>query len=100
MSCVSVVIITRNEEDNIVDCIRSARLVTDDIIVVDARSTDNTVSLAEAQHARVYEIDWKGYGSSRNRGAQKARHNWILALDADERITSSLAQAINDIRFD
>jgi len=101
MNPVSVVIITRNEENNIVDCIRSARLVSDDIIIVDALSADDTVRLAENEGARVYSVDWKGYGYARNYGAAHAKHNWILALDADERMTPVLTatiarQALND----
>ena len=100
MSAVSVVIITKNEEENIVDCIRSAQLVSRDIIVVDCGSDDETVSLASANGARVFEIEWQGYGYSRNFGAARARHNWIFALDADERITPQMAAAIKGLSFD
>jgi len=100
MNSLSVVIITRNEEHNIADCIQSAKLVSDDIIVVDACSNDNTADIAMATEANVISTDWKGYGFSRNLGAQKARHNWILALDADERISKELAFAINEIEFE
>ena len=94
MTALSVVIITHNEEDNIVDCIRSARLLTDDIIVVDAGSRDRTVEFSLKEGANTYNINWKGYGYSRNFGAAQARHNWILSLDADERISPGLARAI------
>jgi glycosyltransferase involved in cell wall biosynthesis len=100
MNSLSVVIITRNEEHNIADCIQSAKLVTEDIIVVDACSNDSTADIAIATGANVISTDWKGYGFSRNFGAQKARHNWILALDADERISKELAFAINEIEFE
>ena len=92
MSLVSVVIITHNEENNIVDCIRSARLVTNDIVVVDCGSEDLTVIMAEKEGARTFVIDWQGFGFSRNFGAAQARHDWILALDADERISKELAK--------
>ena len=94
MKRLSVVIITRNEENNIVDCIRSARLVSDDIIIVDALSADDTVRYAGQEGARVFSVDWKGYGYARNYGAARAKNNWILALDADERITPVLASSI------
>ena len=94
MTALSVVIITHNEEDNIVDCIRSARLLTDDIIVVDAGSRDRTVEFSLKEGANTYNVNWKGYGYSRNFGAAQARHNWILSLDADERISPGLARAI------
>jgi glycosyltransferase involved in cell wall biosynthesis len=99
MNSLSVVIITYNEEHNIVDCIRSAKLVSGDIVVVDACSCDKTVSLAAASGARVISTDWKGYGFSRNLGAAKAKNDWILALDADERVTETLARSIRELKF-
>lgn len=95
----SVVIITLNEENNIVDCIRSAKMMSDDIIVVDAGSNDRTVELARNNGASVFSVDWQGYGASRNFGAKQARHNWIFALDADERITPKLATAVKQLHF-
>lgn len=100
MNSLSVVIITHNEEHNIVACIRSAKLITDDIIVVDAESNDQTIHLATVSGANVFSIDWKGYGASRNFGAQKAKNNWILALDADERISKELAASIKQLKLD
>jgi len=99
MNSLSVVIITYNEEHNIVDCIRSAKLVSDDIIVVDAFSSDRTVSLAVQSGAKVFSINWDGYGFSRNFGAAKTKHDWILALDADERIGEELALSIKQLQF-
>ncbi len=97
MNGLSVVIITRNEAQNIVDCIRSAKLVAQDIVIVDSGSMDNTVVLAKAEGARVFEIGWKGYGHSRNYGASRASNSWILALDADERVSVSLAKSIKQL---
>src|ERR1700712_3190130 len=99
MKPVSVVIITRNEEQNIISCVASARLITDDIVVVDAESEDATVSLAKAAGARTFITPWQGYGIARNLGASKAKYNWILALDADERIGSELVNSIQKLRF-
>lgn len=100
MNSISVVIITRNEEGNIVDCIKSAKLVCDDIIVVDAGSNDSTLNLANASGAKVFSTIWESYGASRNLGAAKAKNDWILALDADERISIQLAQAIRQLKLD
>jgi glycosyltransferase involved in cell wall biosynthesis len=97
MSALSVVIITRNEEHHIVDCIQSAKLVSDNIIVVDTGSSDNTVMRAAQSGAQVFSINWEGYGASRNFGARKAKNNWILALDADERISKELALSISNL---
>lgn len=99
MSVVSVVIISYNEESNIVDCIQSAKLVTNDIIVVDACSEDQTVNLAIRSGAKVFSTTWKSYGSSRNIGSQYAKNDWILALDADERISDKLAVSIRGLEL-
>jgi glycosyltransferase involved in cell wall biosynthesis len=99
MNSLSVVIITRNEESNIVDCIQSAGLISDDIIVVDACSDDDTTNFAIASGAKVFSVDWRGYGSSRNFGASRAKNDWILALDADERVSKELAAAIHELKF-
>lgn len=97
MPPISVVIITKNEALNIIDCIASAKKVSNDIIVVDSGSTDATVLLAEKEHVTVKSISWKGYGHARNTGAMLALHDWILSLDADERITDELAASIISI---
>jgi glycosyltransferase involved in cell wall biosynthesis len=99
MNSLSVVIITYNEEHNIADCIRSAKLVSDDIIVVDCASSDKTVAIAQNEGAATYIIDWRGYGYSKNFGATKAKFNWILSIDADERIGVELAEFIRKQNF-
>lgn len=95
MSPLSVVIIAKNEEYHIAACIESARSVSTDIIVVDSGSTDKTVAIASQKGATVIPIRWEGFGDARNKGAEKALNNWILALDCDERIGTALC---NDIR--
>ncbi|TCZ70605.1 glycosyltransferase family 2 protein [Flaviaesturariibacter aridisoli] len=87
---ISVVVITRNEAANIMDCLRSARALSDDIVVVDCGSNDATTRLAALCRARVQIHTWQGYGAARNLGAALARHDWILALDADERLDENL----------
>src|SRR5215216_1545034 len=94
---ISVVIIAKNEANNIAACIESAGLITDDIIVVDSGSSDGTQEIALKANASVHLITWKGYGNSRNTGAAQAMHDWIFALDADERISKKLAQAIKEL---
>lgn len=95
MHPISVIIIAKNEEANIVDCIQSAQLISNNIVVADSGSTDNTVLLAKQHGATVMATDWKGYGPTRNYAANCATHDWIFALDADERITPALAKAIH-----
>ncbi len=94
MQPVSVVIITKNEAIHIAACIRQASMVSSDIIVVDSGSTDDTVSIATQAGARIIQVDWVNFGHSRNTGAKAALHPWILAIDADERISPSLAESI------
>jgi glycosyltransferase involved in cell wall biosynthesis len=94
MHPISVIIIAKNESANIVGCIQSAQLISSNIIVADSGSTDNTVLLAKQHGATVMPTEWKGYGPTRNFAANQATHDWIFALDADERITPALAHAI------
>ncbi|MBD3657737.1 MULTISPECIES: glycosyltransferase [Marinobacter] len=92
---VSATIITKNEEDHIADCLQSARLVADEIIVLDSGSTDRTVDIAR-QYADIVEVtDWPGFGIQKQRALEKATGDWVLSLDADERITPELAREIN-----
>jgi glycosyltransferase involved in cell wall biosynthesis len=100
MATISVVIITKNEAANIANCINSAKQLANDIVVVDCGSEDNTVTLATRNGARVIEIEWKCYGQSRNTGAHAAKSDWILALDADERISPSLAKRLSKINLE
>jgi (heptosyl)LPS beta-1,4-glucosyltransferase len=92
----SVVIITRNEEKNISRCIEHARRISNDIVVVDSGSTDNTVALAEKCGARVFIRNWTGYSAQKNFGNQQAHHDLVLSLDADEVVSDELAQSIRE----
>ncbi len=69
-------------------------MLSDDIVVVDTDSNDNTVALARKAGARVINQEWRGYGYARNLGAEKAKNDWIISLDADERVTPKLARTI------
>ncbi len=90
---ISVVIIAKNEEDVIADAIASVSFAKE-IIVVDAESTDATADIARSLSATVIVKEWQGYGDQKNFGASHATHDWILFLDADERVSSELKQAI------
>ena len=93
----SVIIITKNEEDHIVECIQSVQFA-DEIIVLDSGSTDHTCQLAEEYGAKVYQsTDWPGFGAQKNRALDLASHEWVLSIDADERVPLALAQEIQEV---
>ena len=89
----SAIIVTKNESENIEDCLRSLHFA-DETIVFDSGSTDNTVALAKQFTPHVVETDWPGDGPQKNRACAKATGDWVLCLDADERVSPQLAQEI------
>lgn len=89
MNKVSVIIITKNEEKNIAECLESVKWA-DEIIVVDSGSTDNTVEIAQKFTDKVIFNEWKGYAEQKSFALQLAKNNWVLSLDADERVTDNL----------
>jgi len=93
MEKLSVVIITYNEEDNIDRCLESVKWA-DEIIIVDNFSTDRTLDIARRYTDQIFQRKWDGFGSQKNYAISKATNNWILAIDADERITPELAGEI------
>ena len=90
---VSVTVITFNEAENIDACLASVSWA-DDVLVVDSGSTDGTPERAVAAGARVIRRDWPGYAAQKNFAAGEARHDWILSVDADERVTPELAAEV------
>src|SRR5438105_14532930 len=93
MPPITATIITFNEEDRIVECLASLSCC-DEVIVVDSGSTDRTRDLAKAKGARVVERPWEGYSKQKNFAAGQARNEWILSIDADERLSIELAGEI------
>ncbi len=89
----STVIITLNEEKNIAECLRSVSF-SDEMIVVDSGSTDSTVSLAKSIGAKIFKKDFKNFASQKNFGIDHATGDWLLLIDADERVTPTLAKEI------
>lgn len=94
MQKITGVVITLNEANNIEDCIASLWLVCDEIIVVDSGSQDLTLKLAQIAGAKVFVQPYLGDGPQKNHGLQFATHDWILSLDADERLTPELVSEI------
>ena len=93
MPPVSVTVITRNEAADIADALTSVAWA-DEIVVVDSQSTDDTVAIARRFTGRVVVREWPGYIAQKNYAASIATHDWILSLDADERVTPALAAEI------
>ncbi|MDP2753539.1 MAG: glycosyltransferase family 2 protein, partial [Nitrospirota bacterium] len=89
----SVAVITKNEEKQLPDCLKSVAFA-DDIVVVDSGSTDRTVEIAKEFGCRVFIEDWKGYGPQKNSAIEKCKYDWIFLLDADERVASELKELI------
>ena len=93
----SVIILTRNEAHNIKDCIASVGDLADEIIIIDGESTDDTVEIAKNLGAKVVLFDtWQGYGPRRQEAQKHAKGQWILQLDADERLTPKLRDEIKE----
>lgn len=95
MATLSIIIITKNEAINILDCIRSAYFA-DEVIVLDSGSSDGTIDLVKGTKAKLLITDWPGYGAQKNRAIEASSGDWIFSLDADERISDELANEIQD----
>ncbi|HEX8457972.1 MAG TPA: glycosyltransferase family 2 protein [Pyrinomonadaceae bacterium] len=91
-------IITFNEADYIREACESVSWA-DEILVVDAESTDATREIAEACGARVIKRAWPGFAAQKQFAAESARHDWIFSLDADERVSAELRAAIEDLLY-
>ncbi len=93
MPRLSAIIITKDEAANIGACLDSLAFC-DERIVVDCGSSDGTMMLAKEKGARVAAHGWKGFGEQKNYALSLAQGDWVLSIDADERVTPELAQAI------
>lgn len=92
---VSTVIIAQDEAERIAACVEAAKPFSDEIVVMDGGSRDETASVARSLGCRVIESPWPGYARQRNLGANAAAHDWIFWVDADERVGRVLAGEIN-----
>jgi len=97
MPRLSAIIITRNEASNIGDCLDSLAFC-DERIVVDSDSTDGTLLIAREKGARVATHGWKGFGPQKNYALSLAQGDWVLSIDADERVTPRLKASIEELR--
>ncbi len=96
---VSGLVITYNEEKHIAACIDSLFSVCDEVIVVDSNSRDQTAAIAESKGAKVYTQDFLGDGPQRIHGLQFCKNDWILNLDADERLAEDAFEFIKNEQY-
>ena len=89
----SVTLITRDAAGQLADCLASVTFA-DEIIVVDSGSTDDTVELARRHGARVLQHEWLGFGPQKQFAVEAASHDWVLCVDADERVSPQLREQI------
>lgn len=94
----SVVIITLNEEANIARCLTAAKSIADEIVVVDAHSKDRTKEICQEFNVNFIEQEWLGYSQQKNFANSRAKHDWILSLDADEVLSDELIQSIKQAK--
>jgi len=91
----TVAVIALNAASHIGPCLASAAFA-DEILVVDSGSTDDTVEVAKRHGARVERREWLGFGRQKQHAVSIARHDWVLCLDADERVTPRLERSIRE----
>ena len=92
----SAVLITRNAASQLVECLASVAFC-DEIIVVDSGSEDATVEIAERCGARVIQAAWRGFGAQKQFAVEQATHDWVLCIDADERVSERLQESIRAV---
>ena len=97
MPNISAILITKNETLNLRECLLSIQDLVSEIIIVDSQSTDDTIEIAKEFGAKIFITDdWPGFGIQKNRALDKATNDWVLSIDADERLTPALTQEIRE----
>jgi len=94
---ISLIVITRDEEELIGQCLGSAKSFCDELIVVDSFSTDRTVAIAESLGAKVFQQEFTDYVQQKQSALDRATSEWVLLLDADEQATGELAREIDAV---
>lgn len=97
MASLSVIVITQNEAHNIEACLRSVSFA-DQVVVLDSGSSDSTIQIARNMGAQVsVNTDWQGFGIQKNRALKLANSDWVLSIDADERLSAELQVEIQEV---
>ena len=86
----SIVMICKNEAHNILNALKSVYGLSDDIVVYDSGSTDATVQIVNTQPARLIDGEWEGFGKTRQKAVDLAKYDWVLMVDADEKLSEGL----------
>lgn len=100
MQNISTVVLTKNEEKNIARCLKSVMAVSDDVVVMDCFSQDNTVEIAREYTDNVFQNPWPGFAEQRKIAIAKTKHDWVLWIDADEELSDDLMLEIKSLTFD
>jgi glycosyltransferase involved in cell wall biosynthesis len=93
---ITAIVLTLNEQSHIVECLRSLSFCNQ-ILVVDSGSRDATCQLARQNGAEVLELQWEGFAAQRNKALAHASNDWILSIDADERVTPELEAELEQL---
>lgn len=93
---ISLVVITRDAQDDIAECLASTPFAAE-ALVVDSGSADHTVEIAQRSGARVVSHPWQGFGPQKQYGVEMAANDWVLCLDADERVSPELARSVESM---
>jgi glycosyltransferase involved in cell wall biosynthesis len=95
--CFSILIIAKNEAVALARTLQALQGLSDDVLVVENDSSDNTVEVAKQFGAKVYSTKWLGYGLTKNLGASYTKYNWLLSLDADEVVDQQLYTVLQNL---
>jgi len=98
MPKLSIVIITLNEERNILRCIESVKEVADEVLVMDSFSTDRTPEICKSAGVNFIQRTWEGYSATKNYAASLAANDWIFSIDADEAVSAELKDSVQKIK--
>jgi glycosyltransferase involved in cell wall biosynthesis len=94
----TIAILTKNEENNILSIIENAKKLTDNILIVDSQSSDNTTQLSAQNGAKVIVKEWEGdYAQQRNFALKNVNTKWVFYLDADERLEDTLIETLKNL---